>query len=33
MVPEMMRRRYHKEMVLGPIMASGALDMIIRPVP
>ena len=31
MVPEMMRRRYHKEMVLGPIMASGALDMIIPP--
>ncbi len=31
MVPEMMRRRYHKEMILGPIMASGALDMIIPP--
>ena len=31
MVPEMMRRRYSKEMVLGPIMASGALDMIIPP--
>jgi len=31
MVPEMMRRRYDKEMILGPIMASGALDMIIPP--
>ena len=31
MVPEMMRRRYSKEMTLGPIMASGALDMIIPP--
>jgi tripartite ATP-independent transporter DctM subunit len=31
MVPEMMRRRYNKEMILGPIMASGALDMIIPP--
>jgi tripartite ATP-independent transporter DctM subunit len=31
MVPEMMRRHYHKEMILGPIMASGALDMIIPP--
>lgn len=31
MVPEMMRRNYHKEMILGPIMASGALDMIIPP--
>jgi tripartite ATP-independent transporter DctM subunit len=31
MVPEMMRRRYSKEMILGPIMASGALDMIIPP--
>jgi tripartite ATP-independent transporter DctM subunit len=31
MVPEMMRRSYSKEMVLGPIMASGALDMIIPP--
>jgi tripartite ATP-independent transporter DctM subunit len=31
MVPEMMSRRYSKEMTLGPIMASGALDMIIPP--
>lgn len=31
MVPEMMKRRYSKEMTLGPIMASGALDMIIPP--
>jgi tripartite ATP-independent transporter DctM subunit len=31
MVPEMMRRHYSKEMTLGPIMASGALDMIIPP--
>jgi tripartite ATP-independent transporter DctM subunit len=31
MVPEMMRRHYDKEMILGPIMASGALDMIIPP--
>jgi len=31
MVPEMMRRHYNKEMILGPIMASGALDMIIPP--
>lgn len=31
MVPEMMRRNYHREMILGPIMASGALDMIIPP--
>jgi tripartite ATP-independent transporter DctM subunit len=31
MVPEMMQRRYDKEMILGPIMASGALDMIIPP--
>jgi len=31
MIPEMMRRHYHKEMALGPIMASGALDMIIPP--
>lgn len=31
MVPEMMRRHYSKEMILGPIMASGALDMIIPP--
>lgn len=31
MVPEMMGRRYSKEMILGPIMASGALDMIIPP--
>lgn len=31
MVPEMMRRRYSKDMILGPIMASGALDMIIPP--
>jgi tripartite ATP-independent transporter DctM subunit len=31
MVPEMMGRRYSKEMTLGPIMASGALDMIIPP--
>ncbi|MEO0250553.1 MAG: TRAP transporter large permease subunit, partial [candidate division WOR-3 bacterium] len=31
MVPEMMRRHYGKEMILGPIMASGALDMIIPP--
>jgi tripartite ATP-independent transporter DctM subunit len=31
MVPEMMRRNYHKDMILGPIMSSGALDMIIPP--
>ena len=31
MVPEMMRRHYSKEMILGPILASGALDMIIPP--
>jgi tripartite ATP-independent transporter DctM subunit len=31
MVPEMMKRNYHKDMVLGPVMASGALDMIIPP--
>jgi tripartite ATP-independent transporter DctM subunit len=31
MVPEMMRRHYSKEMTLGPVMASGALDMIIPP--
>ena len=31
MVPEMMKRRYGKSMVLGPIMASGSLDMIIPP--
>ena len=31
MVPEMMKRHYSKEMTLGPIMASGALDMIIPP--
>jgi tripartite ATP-independent transporter DctM subunit len=31
MVPEMRRRGYSKEMTLGPIMASGALDMIIPP--
>lgn len=31
MVPEMTRRGYSKEMTLGPIMASGALDMIIPP--
>ena len=31
MVPEMMKRSYGKEMVLGPVMASGALDMIIPP--
>lgn len=31
MVPEMMRRHYNKDMILGPIMASGALDMIIPP--
>jgi tripartite ATP-independent transporter DctM subunit len=31
MVPEMRQRNYSKEMVLGPIMASGALDMIIPP--
>ncbi len=31
MVPEMTRRGYKKEMILGPIMASGALDMIIPP--
>ena len=33
MVPEMMKRRYSKSMVLGPIMASGSLDMIIHRVP
>jgi tripartite ATP-independent transporter DctM subunit len=31
MVPEMRRRGYSKELILGPIMASGALDMIIPP--
>jgi tripartite ATP-independent transporter DctM subunit len=31
MVPEMRKRGYSKEMTLGPIMASGALDMIIPP--
>jgi tripartite ATP-independent transporter DctM subunit len=31
MVPEMMKRNYHKDMILGPVMASGALDMIIPP--
>lgn len=31
MVPEMMRRNYHKDMILGPVMSSGALDMIIPP--
>jgi tripartite ATP-independent transporter DctM subunit len=31
MVPEMRRRGYSKDLTLGPIMASGALDMIIPP--
>jgi len=31
MVPEMLRRGYSKEMILGPIMAAGTPDIVIPP--